>query len=60
MFYATLQDYEPDRFKRLTGVRKDTFALILAVLSANIREFGRPPTLGLEDRLRLVRMDGRA
>lgn len=56
MFYATLHDYEPDLFKRLTGVSKDTFTLMEEVLSNNIRDFGRPPELCLQDRLLMVLM----
>src|SRR5579885_2632034 len=56
MFYAIIQDYEPDQFKRLTGVSKDTFALMQSVLSDKIRNFGRPPSLCLEDRLLMVLM----
>ena len=56
MFYANIKDYAPDKFKRLTGVSKDTFALMVAVLQENLPAFGRPPDLCLEDRLLMVLM----
>lgn len=56
MFYRNIQDLAPKKFKRLTGVSKETFALMRDVLTTNIRAFGRPPTLCLEDRLLMVLM----
>ena len=56
MFYRNIRGYAPDRFKRLTGVRKQTFALMVAVLRSALRPFGRPPKLCLEDRLLMTLM----
>jgi hypothetical protein len=56
MYYKTIQGYDPERFKRLTGVRPQTFELMICVLRAALRPFGRPPTLCLEDRLLMVLM----
>ena len=56
MFYANIKNSKPELFKRLTGVSKETFELMREVLSANIRPFGRPPELCLEDRLLMVLM----
>ncbi len=56
MFYANLRDSKPDVFKRLTGVSKETFTLMTQVLNDNLPDFGRPPTLRLEDRLLMVLM----
>jgi hypothetical protein len=56
MFYHNIKDYAPEKFKRLTGVSKQTFALMVDVLVAGLRPFGRPPELGLEDRLLMVLM----
>ena len=56
MFYENIKTYEPEKFKRLTGVSKETFALMTDVLVAGIRPFGRPPQLCLEDRLLMVLM----
>jgi hypothetical protein len=56
MFYHKIKDYAPKKFKRLTGVSKETFALMLQVLQAGRRAFGRPPELCLQDRLLMVLM----
>ena len=56
MFYANIKDYAPEKFKRLTGVRKETFAVMVDALVAGLRAFGRPPTLCVEDRLLLTLM----
>jgi hypothetical protein len=54
MHYDTLQDLQPPLFKRLTGVQKDTFALMLDVLTERTRMFGRPRKLSLADQLLLT------
>ena|SRR5438552_3668220 len=56
MFYANIQDYAPDKFKRLTGVSKETFALMQEVLMAGLPALGKPPELCLQDRLLMVLM----
>jgi hypothetical protein len=56
MFYHNIKDYAPEKFKRLTGVSKETFALMLDALVSRLRPFGRPPDLCLEDRLLMVLM----
>ena len=57
MFYANIKEYAPEKFKRLTGVRKETFALMVDALVQGFNcAFGRPPTLCLEDRLLLTLM----
>src|SRR5437870_8483536 len=56
MFYANIQDYAPDKFKRLTGVSPPTFALMQEVLRAGLPTLGKPPELCLEDRLLMVLM----
>ena len=56
MFYNNIKDVAPEKFKRLTGVSKETFALMIEVLRAGLRAFGRPPQLCLEDRLLMVLM----
>lgn len=56
MFYHTIKDFAPEKFKRLTGVSKETFSLMVEVLRAGLRPFGRPPQLCLEDRLLMVLM----
>ncbi len=56
MFYRNIKDYAPHKFKRLTGVSKQTFALMREVLIAGLRPFGRPPILSVADRLLMVLM----
>ena len=56
MFYRNLHRYAPDKFKRLTGVSKETFTLMSQVLEASLPTFGKPPDHRLEDRLLMVLM----
>ena len=56
MFYQNIKDDAPEKFKRLTGVSMEVFAIMNEVLVAGLRSFGRPPTLGLYDRLLMVLM----
>ena len=56
MFYRNIKDYAPEKFKRLTGVSMEVFAIMNDVLVNGLRSFGRPPTLDLYDRLRMVLM----
>lgn len=56
MFYANIKDYAPEKFKRLTGVTAETFAVMEDVLKNSMRLFGRPPTLCSEDRLLMTLM----
>ena len=56
MHYTDLQDCNPARCKRLTGVRKETFHEMLAALQHNLRDFGRPPALCRADQLLLTLM----
>src|ERR1041385_3017437 len=56
MFYAHLQDSKPEVFKRLTGVSRPTFLLMLEVLRAGRSPRGCKATLCLEDRLLMVLM----
>ena len=56
MFYTNIQNYAPDKFKRLTGVSQETFALMRALLQEKLPAFGRPPIQGLADRLLMVLM----
>ena len=56
MFYRNIKDYAPEKFKRLTGVSKEVFLLMVDTLVQGLRPFGRPPVLCLEDRLLMVLM----
>ncbi len=56
MFYENIKDYAPEKFKRLTGVTPETFAIMVDALRRAMRVFGRPPTLCLQDRLLMTLM----
>ena|SRR5579862_7979968 len=56
MYYFHLQHTKPEVFKRLTGVSKETFALMVEVLQNALPTRGRDAKLGLEDRLLMVLM----
>ena len=56
MFYHNIKDYAPDKFKRLTGVSKETFALMVEALKSRLPAFGNPPDHCLQDRLLMVLM----
>src|SRR5437773_3872708 len=61
MQYEQIQHLPPAQFKRLTGVTKDTFALMVSILTESLKEArpisgrtGRPPALGIADQLLLT------
>ena len=56
MHYTDLQNCHPTQFKRLTGVRRETFHEMLAALHQNLPNFGRPPALSRADQLLLTLM----
>ena len=58
MLYADIGNLRPEHFKRLTGVRPDTFAAMLDALeeSSKWREFGRPSKLTRPDQLLMTLM----
>ncbi len=56
MFYQKIKDYAPEKFKRLTGVSPEVFALMIDALVNGLHPFGRPPKLSLADRLLMVLM----
>jgi hypothetical protein len=56
MRYDHLQDLAPTDFKRLTGVRPETFTAMLTALQREARSFGRPTKLSLADQLLLTLM----
>jgi len=45
MRYETIQHLKDTDFKRLTGVQRETFELMLKVVERGLRDFGRPPKL---------------
>ena len=56
MRYETVQALRDEDFKRLTGVRRDTFDQMLAVVTQGLRDFGRPSKLSRADQLLLTLM----
>ncbi len=56
MRYEEIKSYENTKFRRLTGIKKETFVKMLDVLETGIREFGRPPKLSRADQLLMTLM----
>jgi len=56
MRYEKIKDYGNEKFKRLTGVKKETFSKMRKVLETELRDFGRPPKLSRADQLLLTLM----
>ena len=56
MRYETIKDLKGTDFKRLIGVQRDTFELMLQVVEQGLRDFGRPPKLKRSDQLLMTLM----
>jgi hypothetical protein len=56
MRYETIKTLKNEDFKRLTGVRRETFEKMLAVLRKEMRDFGRPTKLSRSDQLLMTLM----
>ena len=56
MHYETIKHVKDSDFKRLTGVQRDTFDLMLKVVEKGIRNFGRPSKLIRADQLLMTLM----
>jgi hypothetical protein len=56
MRYETVQTLSDEEFKRLTGVRRDTFEQMLAAVTNGLHDFGRPSKLSRADQLLLTLM----
>jgi hypothetical protein len=56
MRYETVKELKDEDFKRSTGVSREMFGKMLAVLQKEMREFGRPPKLGRADQLLMTLM----
>ena len=56
MRYETIKHLKDTDFKRLTGVRRETFEAMLKVIEKGIRDFGRPPKLSRADQLLMTLM----
>lgn len=56
MRYETIEQLKDTDFKRLTGVQRETFGLMLQVFEKGLREFGRPTKLSRADQLLMTLM----
>ncbi len=59
MRYDEIEELPPEQFKRLTGVKRETFELMLSVLKQSEQDkkrSGRPSKLSLNDQLLLTLM----
>jgi hypothetical protein len=56
MRYETIKQLKDTDFKRLTGVQRETFDRMLAVVEKGLRNFGRPTKLSRADQLLMTLM----
>ena len=56
MRYETIKQLKETDFKRLTGVKHETFQMMLDVLENKLADFGRPPKLNRADQLLMTLM----
>jgi len=56
MNYETIKPLKDSDFKRLTGVQRETFELMLKVVEKGLRDFGRPTKLSRADQLLMTLM----
>ena len=56
MRYESIKHLKETDFKRLTGVQRETFEKMLAVVEKGLRNFGRPPKLSRADQLLMTLM----
>jgi len=56
MYYETIKQLKDSDFKRLTGVQRETFVLMLNVVEKSLRDFGRPTKLNRADQLLMALM----
>lgn len=56
MRYETIEHLKDTDFKRLTGVQRETFDLMLKVVQKGFRDFGRPTKLSRADQLLMTLM----
>ena len=56
MRYEKIKDWKDSDFKRLTGVKHETFEKMLAVIQKELSNFGRPPKLDRADQLLMTLM----
>jgi hypothetical protein len=56
MRYEEIKNRNDKDFKRLTGVKHQTFKQMVAILESKMPSFGRPPSLGRADQLLMTLM----
>jgi Helix-turn-helix of DDE superfamily endonuclease len=56
MRYETIKQLKDTDFKRLTGVQRETFEMMLEVVQKGGRDFGRPAKLNRADQLLMTLM----
>lgn len=56
MRYENIKDWKNSDFKRLTGVKRETFEKMLEVINKELPNFGRPPKLNRADQLLMTLM----
>jgi hypothetical protein len=56
MRYETIEHLKATDFKRLTGVQRETFELMLKAVEKGMRNFGRPTKLSRADQLLMTLM----
>ena len=56
MRYETIKELKETDFKRLTGVKPETFEMMLEILEKTLTSFGRPPKLSRADQLLMTLM----
>ncbi len=56
MRYKNIKDWKNTDFKRLTGVKRETFEKMLGVINNELPNFGRPPKLNRADQLLMTLM----
>jgi hypothetical protein len=56
MRYENIKDWKDTDFKRLTGVKRETFEKMLVIINQEIPNFGRPPKLKRADQLLMTLM----
>jgi hypothetical protein len=56
MRYETIKHLKDTDFKRLTGVQRETYELMLEVVEKGLRDYGRPPKLSRADQLLMTLM----
>jgi len=56
MRYETIEHLKDTDFKRLTGVQRKTFEMMLKVVAKGLRDYGRPTKLSRADQLLMTLM----